>query len=139
MKEIKISTMNQSDKESALNEIRLLASINSNYVEKYYEAFYDDKSKTLCIIMDIAEKGDIQQLIKEYKQKRGIIPEQDIWDIFINVTKGLRDLHKMKILHRDIKSANIFLHDKNQAKIGDLNVSKIQREGFAKTQTGTPY
>jgi len=44
----------------------------------------------------------------------------------------------MKILHRDIKSANIFLHKGNKAKIGDLNVSKLSRNGMAKTQTGTP-
>lgn len=55
-----------------------------------------------------------------------------------NIVKGLRDLHKMKVLHRDIKSANIFLGKGYMAKIGDLNVSKLQRQGLAKTQTGTP-
>lgn len=55
-----------------------------------------------------------------------------------NIVKGLRDLHKMKVLHRDIKSANIFLGKGYMAKIGDLNVSKLQKQGLAKTQTGTP-
>jgi len=45
----------------------------------------------------------------------------------------------MKILHRDIKSANVFLAKGYQAKIGDLNVSKLQKQGLARTQTGTPY
>jgi NIMA (never in mitosis gene a)-related kinase len=48
-------------------------------------------------------------------------------------------LHKNNILHRDLKSANIFVNDGN-FKIGDLNVSKINAdEKLVKTQTGTPY
>ena len=41
--------------------------------------------------------------------------------------KGLKGLHDMNILHRDIKCANIFLQD-NVAKLGDLNVSKKANE-----------
>ncbi len=43
------------------------------------------------------------------------------------------------ILHRDIKSANIFLTKKGSIKIGDMNVSKIAKKGLLYTQTGTPY
>jgi len=46
----------------------------------------------------------------------------------------------MKILHRDIKSANIFLtKDQKIAKLGDMNVSIVSSNGMARTQTGTPY
>ena len=48
-------------------------------------------------------------------------------------------LHKLKILHRDMKSANIFLFSGGSAKLGDLNVSKVAKEGLLHTQTGTPY
>ena len=52
---------------------------------------------------------------------------------------GLMTLHKNNILHRDLKSANIFVNDGNY-KIGDLNVSKINADQkLVKTQTGTPY
>lgn len=44
----------------------------------------------------------------------------------------------MKIVHRDIKAANIFISD-GLYKLGDLNVSKILERGLAYTQTGTPY
>lgn len=46
----------------------------------------------------------------------------------------------MNILHRDIKSANIFLSkDKKQIRIGDLNISIVSKSGLAITQTGTPF
>jgi len=48
-------------------------------------------------------------------------------------------LHDRKILHRDMKSANIFIYRDMQAKLGDLNVSKIVKKGLSYTQTGTPY
>lgn len=48
-------------------------------------------------------------------------------------------MHDKKILHRDLKSANIFIHD-GIYKIGDLNVSKVlNKKGLAETQTGTPF
>jgi NIMA (never in mitosis gene a)-related kinase len=45
----------------------------------------------------------------------------------------------MKIFHRDLKSANVFLYNDGTAKLGDLNVSKIAKKGLLYTQTGTPY
>jgi len=52
---------------------------------------------------------------------------------------GLQALHKIKIVHRDIKCANVFLTKEGYVKLGDLNVSKIAKMGVLKTQTGTPY
>lgn len=65
--------------------------------------------------------------------------EDDIWRIFIQIVKGLRTLHQAKILHRDLKSANIFLNRDGTAKLGDMNVSKVAKKGLLYTQTGTPY
>jgi len=42
-------------------------------------------------------------------------------------------------MHRDMKSANVFLFKDLTAKLGDLNVSKLAKKGLNYTQTGTPY
>lgn len=53
---------------------------------------------------------------------------------------GLKSMHDLKIMHRDLKSANVFLCKDGTAKLGDFNVSKvIDKWGFNSTQTGTPY
>ena len=38
-----------------------------------------------------------------------------------------------------MKSANIFLNKNGESKLGDLNVSKVAKNGLLYTQTGTPY
>ena len=47
---------------------------------------------------------------------------------------GLKGLHDMNILHRDLKGANIFLSEnENSIKLGDLNVSKVAKTNFMYT------
>lgn len=53
--------------------------------------------------------------------------------------RGLKTLHSMKILHRDLKCANVFMTSNGDLKLGDLNVSKVAKQGLVRTQTGTPY
>ena len=55
------------------------------------------------------------------------------------VLRGLKQLHDLSILHRDLKCANIFLMKDMAVKLGDLNVSKVTKKGLGYTQTGTPY
>lgn len=55
------------------------------------------------------------------------------------MTNGLKSLHDKKILHRDLKCANVFITADKVYKLGDLNVSKVLKKDFACTQTGTPY
>lgn len=89
--------------------------------------------------MEYADKGDLYQKIVEYKKAATYFEEIDIWRIFIQLVRGLKALHDLKILHRDLKSANVFLFNDGSAKLGDLNVSKVARRGLGYTQTGTPY
>ena len=64
--------------------------------------------------------------------------ERAIWKVAYELLTGLKGLHKHNIIHRDIKSANVFFA-KDVAKLGDMNVSKLTEDGFCSTQTGTPY
>ena len=132
--------MKEKEKENALNEIRILASISSPYIIGYKEAFFDEESQTLNIVMEYAGKGDIEAKIKLCQKTKQYINENIIWSYFIQILKGLKCLHDNYIMHRDLKSANIFIGEDNCIKIGDLNVSKIlKNDAMALTQTGTPY
>lgn len=66
--------------------------------------------------------------------------EERIWRIITHTLRGLQALHSLKILHRDIKSANIFLCQEGEvAKLGDMNIAKVLEKNLLHTQTGTPY
>jgi NIMA (never in mitosis gene a)-related kinase len=139
LKKVKMKTLNEKEKKNSLNEVRILASIKSPFVISYKEAFISEEDQSLCIVMEYADKGDLYQEIVAYKKKKQLFDEIDVWKIFIQMTRGLKSLHDLKILHRDFKSANIFLFSDGSAKIGDLNVSKVVYKGLGHTQTGTPY
>lgn len=64
-----------------------------------------------------------------------------MWKFFIDICLGLRYLHSNKILHRDIKTINMFLTKDDKVKIGDLGVAKLlnQTQNMAHTIVGTPY
>lgn len=139
MKKVKIGSMNSKDKENALNEVRVLASMDHPNIVAYKEAFYDDETLTLHMIMEYAEDGDLQSKIKLHKQNKTTLPENLVWSYLIQTLHGLKSLHDKKIMHRDLKSANVFLMKNGTLKLGDLNVSKVVKMGFLYTQTGTPY
>ena len=139
LKKVKLINLSEKERKNALNEVRLLASIKSKFVISYKEAFFDEKDNTLSMVMEFADGGDLYQKIKENRKTQRLFEESDIWRIFIQLVKGLKALHELNILHRDLKSANVFLMKDGSVKLGDLNVSKVARKGMGYTQTGTPY
>ena len=139
MKKVRMSALSDKEKENALNEVRILASIRSPYIIRYKEAFFDDNSMSLCIIMEFAASGDLYSHIERRTKSHSYFTEQEIWQTFIQVLNGLKVLHDHRILHRDLKSANIFLGADSVVKLGDLNVSKVAKNNLAYTQAGTPY
>ena len=139
LKKVKLINLSEKERKNALNEVRLLASVKSNFVISYKEAFFDEKDNTLCMIMEYADGGDLYEKIKENRKSQILFEESDIWRIFIQLVKGLKALHELNILHRDLKSANVFLMKDGSVKLGDLNVSKVYRQNMGYTQTGTPY
>jgi len=139
LKKVQILNLSEKQKLSSLNEIRVLASIKNKYIINYKEAFIDEKDCTLCLVMEYADKGDLEKRIKEQKEKGKYFNEKDIWKVFIQIVNGLKSLHDQGIMHRDIKSSNIFLFSNGMAKIGDLNVCKIlSNDNLGHTQAGTP-
>jgi len=79
----------------------------------------------LSIVMDFADDWDVFQKILDHQKKKTLFEEEEIWRILINVVRGLKSLHDLKIMHWDLKSANVFLNKDGTAKLGDMNVSKV--------------
>ena len=140
LKSVILEKLSKKEQENSLNEVRILASINHPNVIGYKETFWDDETNSLNIVMEYADEGDLQTKITKMQNNNKKFDEIIIWSYAIQIIEGLKSLHDKKIMHRDLKSANIFLFkEKNICKIGDMNVSIILKEKLSKTQTGTPY
>ena len=139
LKRVELSKMMPNEKDNSLNEIRLLASVNHKNIISYKESFYEESTNTLNLILEYADAGDLQSKITAHKNAGKYFNEKTIWSIFIQMVNGIKELHDRNIIHRDLKSANIFLMKNGICKLGDLNVSKVANSGLLKTQTGTPY
>ena len=138
IKQISLLGLTEKEISEYKSEAKLLSSIKSNYVVKYFDSFIDNHY--LNILMEYCDGGDLYQYLEKNRKKKIKLKEKIIWQIFIQMLIGLNSIHKKKILHRDIKSQNIFLTKNLDIKIGDLGVSKkLIQTNFAKTFIGTPY
>jgi len=81
--------LSEKEKENALNEVRILASIQNINIISYKESFFEDQSSTLCMVMEYAEGGDLMNKILSYKKKNQYIPEREVWHYFIQIVRGL--------------------------------------------------
>ena len=129
LKKVRLAKLTAKEKDNAINEVRILASLQHENIAGYKEAFFEQSSSTLCIVMEYANGGDLQTKINAHKRTMRHLKEEDIWSIFYQMVNGLNALHKKKIVHRDIKCANVFLTKAGIVKLGDLNVSKIAKAG----------
>jgi NIMA (never in mitosis gene a)-related kinase 1/4/5 len=59
--------------------------------------------------MQWADSGDLLKMILERKRMKVHFRESQVWRVLIETVYGLRSMHELRIMHRDIKSANIFL------------------------------
>ena len=136
------------------NEIKILSQLDSPFIVKLYEVFSinlneevynikDEKNdeQMMCLVLELCENGDLNDKIKEKKQKNELFIEKEILHYFYEILQGLYYLHKNRVLHRDLKTLNIFLTKDNHIKIGDFGVSKklINNNIYAYTFVGTPY
>jgi len=149
MKEVDISKMDARERKAAQVEVQVLASLKHPYIVRYSESFMHDH-KTLCIVMDYCEGGDLSQYVAQRKRQRTPVSEQQVVRWLTQMSLGLKHMHDKNILHRDIKTANIFLtkrEGKGEAgslgcvKIGDFGIAKVldSATALARTQVGTPY
>lgn len=111
IKRVKMGALKEKERENALNEVRILASIEDPNIVGYKDAFFDIESNCLFVVMEYAGGGDLQKKLKDHCTNKTFISEKEIWVCLIHVASGLRTLHDMKILHRDLKCANIFLNE----------------------------
>ena len=90
--------------------------------------------------MENADDGDLLNKIQEKQKSHENFSEEEVLNIFTQISLALKHSHDRKILHRDLKSANIFLSKGGTVKLGDFGVAGVIEHTKSKkdTQIGTP-
>jgi len=129
--------MDKNQIEEVKNESNILASIDSHYIVKYYDSFVDNNN--LNIVMEYCDSNDLSKYLQLNMNIVKCLEESKIWRMFIEISLGLSYLHSKKILHRDLKTLNIFLTKNDGVRIGDLGVAKVlAQDQLTHTFVGTP-
>ncbi|XP_061733864.1 serine/threonine-protein kinase Nek3 isoform X3 [Nerophis ophidion] len=107
------------------------------HIVTFHEAFEADH--LLCIVMEYCGGGDILQKIQQQKRKHFGVDYILRW--FAEMCAGASHIHEKRVLHRDLKSKNIFLTDEGTIKLGDFGSACVlsSAEAYACTYVGTPY
>jgi tRNA A-37 threonylcarbamoyl transferase component Bud32 len=129
-----------------LQEAKIGASIASEHVVEVQQAGIDDATGAPFLVMELLDGVDLAT----YLQRKGVLPEAEIREIFRQMCHALRLAHEAGIVHRDLKPPNIFLATPKRAdantpfavKVLDFGIAKMTADataGGAKTgMIGTP-
>lgn len=136
-KEVRLAGMKPHEKDSAKHEIAMLRTLNHPNITKYIDHF--EHRGALYIVMEYANGGDLHQKIKSRNGAR--FTEKEILHYFSQLCLALLHLHEKRILHRDLKSLNVFLTADGVVKLGDFGISTVLRNTceLKRTVCGTPY
>ena len=112
--------LSATERQMALNEVRVLATLDHPNIVTYYDSF--ERDGVLMIEMEYADGGNLAESLAK---KTVRMEEKDIVNIFSQIVSAIRHMHDNNVLHRDLKTANIFLTKENMVKVGDFGISKV--------------
>ncbi|XP_029713215.2 mitogen-activated protein kinase kinase kinase 4 isoform X2 [Aedes albopictus] len=122
MKEIAIQPGETSAIRKVAEELKIFEGINHRNLVKYYGV--EVHREELLIFMELCPEGTLESLV----ELNGGLPEAQTRRYTAQLLSGVKELHRHGVVHRDIKTANIFLtKDGNCLKLGDFGSAvKIQ-------------
>ena len=141
-KSMDLSTMTSKDQKYVEAEIQCLASCNHFAVIQYQEDFTEGTN--MLILMEYADAGDLNQQIKSRASEDfRYFEEHEVGYTLVQLLLAIDHIHRRKMLHRDIKGANVLLMSSGLIKLGDFGFSQIYEDtvsgAVAGTFCGTPY
>ncbi|NWY47211.1 NEK4 kinase, partial [Sylvia atricapilla] len=138
IKKLNLRSASSRERRAAEQEAQLLSQLRHPNIVTYRESWQGDDGH-LYIVMGFCEGGDLYHKLKEQKGK--LLPENQVVEWFVQIAMALQYLHEKHILHRDLKTQNIFLTRTNIIKVGDLGIARVLENQYdmASTLIGTPY
>ncbi|OHT16615.1 CAMK family protein kinase [Tritrichomonas foetus] len=137
IKEVQLTALKPRDRDVAFQEAKLLAKLHHPFIVSYVDSFQENGN--LYIVMEYADGGDLAQKLQ--KKNGQLMSEEEVLHYFFQIALAIKYIHDRRILHRDLKTQNIFLTKDGTVKLGDFGIARVLQHTFqlCKTQIGTPY
>uniref|UniRef100_A0A670YBC6 Serine/threonine-protein kinase Nek4 n=1 Tax=Pseudonaja textilis TaxID=8673 RepID=A0A670YBC6_PSETE len=138
IKRLNLKHASSRERKAAEQEAQLLSQLKHPNIITYRESWEGDDG-LLYIVMGFCEGGDLYHKLKERKGQ--LLPESQVVEWLVQIAMALQYLHEKHILHRDLKTQNVFLTRSNIIKVGDLGIARVldNQHDMASTLIGTPY
>ncbi|XP_071081984.1 serine/threonine-protein kinase Nek4-like [Haliotis cracherodii] len=138
LKKMNLSRASKRERTSAEQEAKLLSKLKHPNIVSYKDSF-ETREGYLYIAMQYCEGGDLYTKLKE--QKCVLLDERQVVEWFVQIAMAMQYMHERNILHRDLKTQNIFLTKSKIIKVGDLGIARVldSSNDMATTLIGTPY
>ncbi|XP_010017542.1 PREDICTED: LOW QUALITY PROTEIN: serine/threonine-protein kinase Nek4, partial [Nestor notabilis] len=138
IKRLNLKNASSRERKAAEQEAQLLSQLKHPNIVTYRESWQGEDG-LLYIVMGFCEGGDLYHKLKDQKGK--LLPENQVVEWFVQIAMALQYLHEKHILHRDLKTQNVFLTRTNIIKVGDLGIARVLENQYdmASTLIGTPY
>mmetsp|Transcript_47136 Transcript_47136/g.86498 ORF Transcript_47136/g.86498 Transcript_47136/m.86498 type:complete len:446 (-) Transcript_47136:126-1463(-) len=139
MKQMRVEKMDAKARDTAVREAVALRRVRHPNVVRFRQVFL--KAGWLCLVMDFADGGDLCAAVKERAKSLVHFEESAVLECFGQVADAVHYVHTLKMVHRDIKSRNIFLCRTGRALLGDFGLVRLLETTceLAVTRVGTPY
>lgn len=122
----------------AENEVEVLKSLKHANIVAYVDSVVDER--TFCILMEYADGGDLSAAIARQRPLKHRFREEEVFSVLLQAARALQYIHHRHIVHRDVKSQNVFLTRAGEVKLGDFGVAIVldTKSDLALTAIGTP-
>lgn len=139
-KVVSLTGLDAKGRASAQQEVSLLKGLSAHPNLIAYRESFLQEAGTLFIVMTLAEDGDLRAVVTESQVAKRAVPEELVLTWLFQTLAGLRHLHSQGVVHRDLKSSNIFLAGaRRRIRIGDFGISRVlESTAFASSVVGTP-
>eukprot|EP00475_Leptophrys_vorax_P016630 TRINITY_DN230_c0_g1_i1.p1 TRINITY_DN230_c0_g1~~TRINITY_DN230_c0_g1_i1.p1 ORF type:complete len:529 (-),score=137.36 TRINITY_DN230_c0_g1_i1:251-1837(-) len=105
-----------------LKEVNAFSVLKSEHLVSYFGAIIeDDNPDEIALVLEYMNRNSLQSVVDNFG---GCADEAALARISKSVLLGLNDMHKMNLIHRDIKPGNIVLNHKGVVKITDFGITR---------------
>jgi len=140
------------DRALAQQEVEVLRRLQHPNIVQHYASWLHhssagavargSRSEALVTLMEYCAGGDLRQWLDDFAGRQEYLPENKVLNLFTQMLEGIRYVHGLQVLHRDLKTSNLLLtEDRSRVKIGDFGIARVldNTAAVAVTMLGTPY